>query len=67
MYEDGVAELPGGRFSQTLEFQDASYEGERRDVRDDIYDKWQQLHASMPTSCVYTINLVNFPEDRAAV
>lgn len=66
MHEDGVAELPGGRFSQTLEFQDASYEGERRDVRDDIYDKWQQLHASMPTSCVYTINLVNFPEDRAA-
>lgn len=65
MYDDGIAELPDGRFSSSLEFGDTSYEGERRDVRDDIYDKWQQLHAAMPAGVGYSITLVNFPEDRS--
>ncbi len=64
MFESGLAESSEGVFSRTVEFGDISYETERRDVKDDIYGKWHDVHASAKPGSCYQINLVNLPARR---
>lgn len=61
LYPDGMAKNADGTFSVTMEFGDVSYEHERKDVCDDIYDKFALLHSSYQPPMRYQINLVNFP------
>lgn len=61
MYEDGLAETAPGLFSRTCEFRDLSYEHERKDVKDEIYERWSQVHSSFSPGWCYQINLVNIP------
>lgn len=64
MHRSGVAESVEGVFSNTISFTDISYEHERKEVKDDIYVKWCQLHQSFPLGTCYQINLVNIPSKR---
>lgn len=61
MYRSGLCESVEGVFSRTLQFSDISYEHERKDVKDDIFDKWCDIHALATPGTCYQINLVNFP------
>lgn len=62
LFEDGMAETLDGVFCRTIEFGDISYENEREDVKRDIYEKFNQLHATFPAGTCYQINLLNIPE-----
>lgn len=62
LFEDGVAETEEGVFCQTMKFGDISYENERVDVKDDIFEKFAQLHASFPAGTCYQMNMLNIPE-----
>ena len=66
MLENGLAVDGRGRWSRTLEFGDTAYDQERREQRDDIYDKMSHLHAAFPAGAVYQINLLNLPETRSS-
>lgn len=66
MLENGLAVDGRGRWSRTLEFGDTAYDQERREQRDDIYDKMSHLHAAFPAGVVYQINLLNLPETRSS-
>ena len=61
MYEDGLAESVEGTFSRTLEFTDVSYENEREDQQDAIFDKLCSLHHFFQSPECYQLNLVNVP------
>lgn len=67
LFSDGIADLGDGVFSKTVEFGDISYEHERRETKDDIFDKFSQLHASFPPESCYQINLVNLPVSQTRV
>lgn len=64
MTESGLALDCAGRFSRTSEFADTAYASERRETREDIYEKMCQLHAVFPAGTAYQLNLVNIPEER---
>lgn len=61
MFEDGLAESVEGTFSRTLEFTDVSYENEREDQQDAIFDKLCSLHHFFQSPECYQLNLVNVP------
>lgn len=61
MFEDGIAEVENGVFSATMEFSDISYEHERRDLKNDIFEKFAEVHASFSPSNVYQLTLANMP------
>lgn len=61
MYEDGLAETASGVFSRTVSFRDLSYEHERKEIKDEIYDRWSAVHASFAPGWCYQLNLLNMP------
>lgn len=61
MFEDGIAEVENGVFSATMEFSDISYEHERRDLKNDIFEKFAEVHATFSASNVFQLTLVNMP------
>lgn len=61
MFEDGIAEVENGVFSATMEFSDISYEHERRDLKNDIFEKFAEVHSTFSASNVYQLTLVNMP------
>ena len=66
MTATGLARDERGRWSRTLMFGDTAYDQERREQRDEIYDKMCQLHSVFPAGSAYQINLLNMPETRDA-
>lgn len=62
----GLARDERGRWSRTLTFGDTAYDQERREQRDETYDKMCQLHSVFPAGSAYQINLLNMPETRDA-
>lgn len=58
-YESGIFETTPGRYGRTVEFGDISYEDERRDQQDAIFEKLFQLHSIFRDNSVYQINLLN--------
>lgn len=64
MHESGVSETDEGIFCRTMKFGEISYEYERKDVMDMIYDKFAQIHAYFPPNSCYQINLINLPTQR---
>ena len=66
MTASGLARDERGRWSRTLMFGDTAYDQERREQRDDIYDKMCQFHSVFPAGSAYQINLLNMPETRDA-
>ena len=67
LFSDGVAETEDGVFSKTLSFGDISYEHEREDVKEDIFEKWCAVHAAFPPGTCYQLNLLNVPVKRRDV
>lgn len=67
MYRSGLAESAPGVFSHTLEFSDISYEHERADVQDDIFNKYHDLLAMYPAGTCVQVNLINVPKPTDAV
>lgn len=67
MFETGIAESVAGTFCRTMEFGEVSYEDERKDVKDSIYDRFAELHGYFPPNTCYQINLFNFPVARKDV
>ena len=61
MYETGIAETALGTFCRTLAFGETSYEDERADVKNMVYDRFAELHRYFAPNTRYQINLVNFP------
>lgn len=61
LFKNGVAESTEGVFSLSCEFGDISYENERQDTKDDIFDKFSQLHGFFPPESSFQMNLINFP------
>ena len=67
LFESGIAETSTGRFCVTLEFGDIAYENERKDVKDSIFDKYEDLHTSMKEGSCFQINLLTLPTRTAKV
>lgn len=61
LFESGAAETLDGLFSMTVEFGDISYEDERKDVKDAIYDQMLELHNGFTAGDLYQITLANIP------
>ena len=67
LFEDGVAETREGVFCKTMSFGDISYEHERSDVKEAIFEKWCAVHGAFPPSTCYQLNLLNVPVKRRGV
>lgn len=61
LFEDGVCETQEGVFCKTMSFGDISYEHERADVKDAIFEKWCAVHSAFPPGTCYQLNLLNVP------
>lgn len=61
LFESGMAETEDGKFCVTLEFGDIAYENERKDVKDDIFDKYEELISSFKEGSAFQINLLSLP------
>ncbi len=67
LFESGITETTAGKFCVTLEFGDIAYENERKDVKDAIFDKYEDLHPSFKEGSCFQINLMNLPAKTAKV
>lgn len=67
LFESGITETTAGKFCVTLEFGDIAYENERKDVKDAIFDKYEDLHTSFKEGSCFQINLMNLPAKTAKV
>lgn len=66
-YENGIVESTPGHFSRSIEFTDISYENERRDQQELIFERLCQLHGIFPAKSVYQIDLVNIATAESAI
>ena len=60
-FETGEVESAPGVYSTTVEFGDVSYENERRDVKNDKFDKFAEIHSLFSAPWSYQLCLCNFP------
>ena len=60
-FKSGIFQSSDDRYSRTLEFHDISYVNERKDVQNDIFEKFCTLHSYFPPKSIYQLNLINFP------